>query len=73
MTYDEKLPILVHIFKKETLEHVKTIETGPGYVFHFTNGFSNEEEIVLEYVKYHQDCILELLEVLRSIPKYSQG
>ncbi len=46
-TFDEKLPTLVHVYKKQDLQHVKTFDFEPFYSFHFTNGYNTDSKIVL--------------------------
>ena len=48
---DESLPTLAHIYSKN-LEHVKTINLQPFFSFHYSNGYSTKDKIVVEYIKY---------------------
>lgn len=51
LIFDENLPVLIHIFRKKDLSHVKTIETEPFFIFHFANGFSTDKKIVVQYAR----------------------
>lgn len=42
-SFDDSLSTLVHIYKKDSLKHVKTFGIEPFYSFHFTNGYNNEK------------------------------
>ena len=53
LVFNENVPKLVHILKKHDFSHVKTLETPPSYMFHFGNGFSTEDKLVVQYCNYH--------------------
>jgi carotenoid cleavage dioxygenase-like enzyme len=72
MTLNEKLPTLVHIYKKDVLKHVKTIEMPPFFSFHFTNGYSTHSKIVVEYVRYDIESAKNLLKFVEDTPKFTQ-
>jgi carotenoid cleavage dioxygenase-like enzyme len=52
----------IHIFDKEDLKHVTTIETDPLFNYHFSNGYSPKEgEIVLQYCRYDEKSVPSLI------------
>ena len=73
MGFDQSLPTLIHIYSKKDLSFVKTLEVDPFMVFHFSNGFSNEKQIVLQYCRYSSEGADSLFKYINNVPKYSQG
>ena len=45
--FDKNLPTLVHIYSKKDLSPVKQFQMDPFMFFHFSNGYSNDKEIVV--------------------------
>ena len=64
LVFNENLPKLVHIFRKSDFSHVKTIETPPSFMFHFGNGFSNDNKLVIQYCNYAPKQAKELFGLL---------
>lgn len=60
LVFDESLPVLMHIYRKKDLSHVKTIETEPFFVFHFANGYSTDQKIVVQYARVNPKEAVEL-------------
>ena len=71
LVFDESLPVLIHIYRKEDLSFVKTIETEPFFIFHFTNGYSTDNKIVVEYARYNSKETTEFFEFLDHVPRYA--
>lgn len=62
------------IFKKQNLELVKKIELVTPetfYMFHFTNGYVEENKLFVEYAKYSGDNARQLLEFVDYVPHYA--
>ena len=72
LTFDESLSSLIHIYEKKSLEHVKTVEFESFYSFHFTNGFSTADKIVMQYVRYDCQSSKMLLKAVADYPKFVQ-
>ena len=53
--FNRSIPVLVHVYSKKDLTLVKQFEMEPFMVFHFSNGYSNEKEIVVQYCRYDAD------------------
>ena len=70
LVFDESLPVLMHIYKKEDLSFVKTIETEPFFIFHFTNGYSTDKKIVVEYARYNAKDASTFFNLIEHIPNY---
>ena len=71
--FDEDLPKLVHVFRKDDFSHVRTIQTPPSYVFHFTNGFSKENKVTVQYCNYYPKEAKQLFDFIAHVPNYAQG
>ena len=71
--FNENLPKLVHIFRKEDLSHVRTIETPASYVFHFTNGFSVEKKVIVQYCNYQPQEAKHRFSFLEHVSNYAKG
>jgi carotenoid cleavage dioxygenase-like enzyme len=66
----ERFGTLIHIFDKEDLKHVTTIETKPLYNYHFSNGYCPKDgEIVLQYCRYDEKSMPGLIKYLADFPK----
>lgn len=69
----DRFGTLIHIFDKDTLKKVTTIETGPMFLFHFSNGYCpNDNQIVLQYCRYSEKAVPGLLSYLSSFPKFAK-
>ena len=73
ITFNEKLTKLVHIFKKSDFTHIRTIETPSSYVFHFSNGCSFENKILIQYCNYHPQEAKQIFSLLEHMPQYANG
>ena len=71
--FSEKLSTICHIYHKTDLTHVKSFDLPPFYSYHFTNGFCEDNKIILQFFKYDPTSTQSLFEMLFYIPKYTQG